>query len=395
MKGGVIMPSITVTIAPEIISWVISSSKVDETNIPIYEKMLKWKNGEKLPTFKQVEDISKATKIPLGYFFLKKPPVEDLSILQYRTTDSYYTSNPSRELIDTISSMESIQEWMKEHLIKAGYSELSFVGSMKMVRDPLSIAKDIRSVLGINKEWYRQSTDSGESFRIIRKKLEHIGVIVMMSGIVNQNTHRKLNVEEFRAFTLLDTYAPLIFINSNDSKSGKLFSLLHEVAHIWIGANSFYNDRYNKALNTSQDETVCNAIAAELLVPNAIFSDLWNSLYNYMDNIDRINELAITFRCGTTVIARRALDNGYIVHEEYYRVAEEGVKNYIEKVKNKKASGGDYYNTAASRYDNRFLIALDNSVKEGKTQFTDAYRLTHTNRKTFTNLLNRVRGIDL
>jgi Zn-dependent peptidase ImmA (M78 family) len=396
MKGGFFMPSINVNIAHEVISWVINQVNYDQiNNKSLYEIMLKWKSGEKIPTFNQIEDVSKATKIPFGYFFLQKPPVEDLAILQYRTIDNYYTNNPSRDLIDTISSMESIQDWMKNYLLKSDYSELSFVGSMNDVRDPLRIANDIRRVIGIDKKWYSLNADTADSFRVLRKKLEDIGVIVMMSGIVDQNTHRKLNIEEFRAFTLIDNYAPLIFINTNDSKSGKLFSLLHETAHIWIGANSFYNDRYNKAINANQDEIICNAIAAELLVPNDVFVNLWSSLNNYTDNFSKVKKLAITFRCGTTVIARRALDNGYITKDAYYAIAEEAIKNYIEKEKNKEASGGDYYITAASRYDNRFLVLLDNSVREGKTLFTDAYRITHTNRKTFAKLIEKVRGIDV
>lgn len=388
------MPSVTVNIAPEVINWVIDHAKVDEINTTIYEKLLKWKTGEKIPTFNQVEDASKATNIPLGYFFLQKPPVENLAILQYRTIDSFYANSPSRNLIDTINNMESIQEWMRDYLIKSDNSELIYISTMKNNRDPKVIADDIRKTLGLEKTWYSQCTNTADSFRMLRIKLENSGIIVMMSGIVEQNTRRKLNIEEFRAFTLLDSYAPLIFINSNDSKSGKLFSLLHEAAHIWIGTNSFYNDRHNKAINVSADEVICNAVAAEILVPNDIFVNHWMGMYKDMVVYEKIKKLAAIFRCGTTVIARRALDNGYIVADIYKKIADEAIKNYLESEENKVSSGGDYYVTVASRYDNRFLIALDNSVREGKTQFTDAYRLTSTNRKTFAKLLEKVRGID-
>lgn len=388
------MPSVTVNIAPEVISWVINQAKINEINTSLYEKMIKWKNGEKIPTFNQVEDVSKATNIPLGYFFLQKPPVEDLAILQYRTIDSYYANSPSRNLIDTINKMQSIQEWMKDYLIKSDNSDLVYVGSMKDNRNAKLIAEDIRKTIDLNKIWYRQCQNTAESFRLLRRKLEDSGIIIMMSGIVEQNTRRKLNIEEFRAFTLLDAYAPLIFININDSKSGKLFSLLHETAHIWIGTNSFYNDRHNTAVNVSADETLCNAIAAEILVPNDIFITQWMNLNSDMVVYEKVKKLAGIFRCGTTIIARRALDNGYIVSGTYNKIAEEAIKCYLESEESKSNDGGDYYITAASRFDNRFLIALDNSVREGKTQYTDAYRLTNTNRKTFAKLLANVRGID-
>ena len=137
----------------------------------------------------------------------------------------------------------------------------------------------------------------------------------------------------------------------------------------------------------------CNAVAAEILVPSEIFINLWNNMVN-KSVYEKIKKIASIFRCGTTVIARRALDNGYIRLDIYNKIAEEAVKYYIENEESKSTNGGDYYITAASRYDNRFLIALDNSIHEGKTQFTDAYRLTNTNRKTFSKLLDKVRGID-
>ena len=387
------MPSVTVNITPEVISWVINHTKVEDINSSLYEKMLQWKNGEKVPTFNQVEDVSRATNIPLGYFFLQKPPVEKLAILEYRTIDSYFTSNPSRNLIDTINNMESIQEWMKDYLIKSDNAELNYVGSMKNNSNSKIIAENIREILGLEKKWYSFCTDASESFRVIRRKLESAGIVVMVSGIVGQNTHRKLSIEEFRAFTLLDNYAPLIFVNSNDSKNGKLFSLLHETAHIWVGASNFYNDRYSNAVKVGQKEIICNSVAAEILVPNEIFINQWNGLVN-KSAYEKIEKLASIFRCGTTVIARRALDNGYIVSDIYNKISEEAIKHYMENEENKSSSGGDYYVTAASRYDNRFLIALDNSIHEGKTQFTDAYRLTNTNRKTFSKLVDKVRGID-
>ena len=86
----------------------------------------------------------------------------------------------------------------------------------------------------------------------------------MMSGIVGNNTHRPLSIDEFRAFSVIDEYAPLIFINSNDSTNGKLFSLLHEFSHICIGENSLFNDRYSTGKKVRKVETLCNAVAAEV-----------------------------------------------------------------------------------------------------------------------------------
>ncbi len=87
------------------------------------------------------------------------------------------------------------------------------------------------------------------------------------------------------------------------------------------------------------------------------------------------------------VVARRALDNEFINRDEYQKIVEIAKKMYSKN--KRKGSGGNYYNTALSRLDHRFLFALSNSAYAGETAFTDAYRLTNTNRKTFDTLIEQ------
>ena len=115
-----------VDISPKILEWVLSQVRNRTTN-DVIETIQIWIKGEKPPTFNQVEKISKATGVPLGYFFLKTPPVEDKSLIEFRTIDSVDLENPSRNLMDTIHDMGQIQDWIREYLISEGASKLSFV----------------------------------------------------------------------------------------------------------------------------------------------------------------------------------------------------------------------------------------------------------------------------
>ena len=384
------MPAVQVDVAPVIIDWVIQSTSNANIDTEVINKLSKWKSGEKKPTFNQVNSISRATRIPLGYFFLTVPPVENLAVLQYRTIDSVYAGNPSRDLVDTIHDMERVQEWMRDHLIDSGHDKLEFVGSCKHQKSTGTVVNTIRETLNIEPDWYRKIKEKTEAFKFFRSKLEDVGTLVMMSGIVGNNTRRSLNIEEFRAFTLSDDFAPLIFINANDSHGAKLFSLLHEAAHIWLGASNLYNDRYGNAYGANEVEVLCNAVAAEILVPSDFFKAEWARKSDQKLN-KRIQILASQFNCGAVVIARKALDSNYINREEYKEIVDEAIRHF--HTYRKKGTGGNYYATAASRIDNRFIVALDGSVKEGKTQFTEAYRLTNTNRKTFSNLVDEVSGV--
>lgn len=323
---------------------------------------------------------------------MEKPPVEDSSFVEYRTVDSKELSNPSRNLMDTLHDMELIQEWIRNELQATESDDLSFVGAIKKTVQNNDFATFVRRSLQIEINWYESCKNGEESFKLLRNYISDLGVVVMMSGIVGNNTHRILDTNEFRAFALVDKKAPLIFINSNDSFNGKLFSLLHEFAHICLGENSLFNDRYGSIDKVSATEKICNALAAEILVPEHIFLEKWKKQIREKDEEATIRELAKYFKCGYTVIARRAYDQKFVDFQSYQNFAREAVQQYLEK-KQIGSGGGDYYSTAASRVDRRFFDLLLGSVSEGRTLYSDAFRLTNTNRTTFSNLAEKMRGV--
>jgi Zn-dependent peptidase ImmA (M78 family) len=262
-KIGEQVTSIKVDIAPSVLDWIINAVREEVPSV-VVKSLSEWREGGDLPTFAKIKEISKKAHIPLGYFLLKTPPVEKLPLLNYRTIDSYSIPNASRELIDTIYQMEAIQEWVRDYRLSAETEKLNFATSRNNAMNPLQIAKSIRNILGIQIDWYSEFKKSEEAFKKLRKFIGKAGILVFRNGIVGSNTHRPLKVEEFRAFALADDIAPLIFINSNDSENGMLFSLVHETAHICMGTANLFKDRY------SETETICNAVAAEILAPNKI-----------------------------------------------------------------------------------------------------------------------------
>lgn len=386
------MPTVYVNIKPEIINWVLSQIREDIFEENIINNINDWLNGTKTPTFKQIEDLSKKTNIPLGYFFLQKPPEEKIELLEYRTIDSIQLMKPSRNLIDTIYHMERIRDWMKDYRQEMGFGILSVVGCMDNVDEISTIAKRIRNDLELNETWYEQCSNSREAFNFIRGRLETCGVIVMMSGIVGSNTHRPLDINEFRAFVMVDKWAPLIFINATDSDGSRLFSLLHEAVHIWIGKDDLFNDRYIITSGVSATEKLCNAVTAELMVPKDIFLNKWNEI-NETDVFETIAKLSKYFRCGEVVIARRAKDFNKINQDVYNHIVETAIENYNKMKEKKEDNRGDYYNTMHSRLDGCFVRALCESINLGRTSFTEAYRLTNTSPKTFAEVAQRLGGM--
>ena len=385
------MPTVNVNIQPAIISWALSQTSEEKLGTKLVDNIKHWLDGTKSPTFNQIEDFSKKSHIPLGYFFLQTPPIEQISLLEYRTLDSIQLTNPSRNLIDTIHDMEAVQEWMVNYRKEWNYDTISIVGSLKGITDISVIADTIRKDLGLNIEWYKDCGNPSEAFNKVRGLLEECGIVVMMNGIVGKNTHRALDVNEFRAFAMVNEWAPLIFINGADSAGGRLFSLFHELVHLWIGENDLYNDTKYSANGIKPIEVTCNAVAGALMVPKTVFLEKWNN--NTNDDIhEKIKELARMFRCSSSVIARRALDNKKIDQNVYNMVIEDAIEAYIQ-TKQEKSSGGDYYRVARSKLDGVFVRALCESVNSGRTSFTEAYRLTNTTSKTCSEVASGLGGV--
>ena len=192
----------------------------------------------------------------------------------------------------------------------------------------------------------------------------------MVSGVVGSNTHRRFNVEEFRGFALADPLAPLIFINGKDSKAAQMFTLAHELAHLWLG-ESGVSDAQAATQPDEQVERWCNAVAAELLVPLEQLRPTYdpeNELY------DEMQRLARQFKASTLVIVRRLFDLGVFDREtlwETYRAELERVK----ALSSKESTGGNFYNTLDARTGKRFIKALVANTLEGQTQFTAAFRM--------------------
>ncbi len=387
------MPSIAVEIQPEVLNWALKQAKEEHIDDALINNIHQWLDGTKVPTFNQIEDFSKKACIPLGYFFLKTPPKEKISLIDYRTIDSVSLIEPSRNLIDTISEMEAIQDWMVSYRQDMGFDKCDFFGLIDGNNTPFSIAKTIRDFYEISEKWYENTGSARGSFSYWRELLNQAGIIVMMSGIVKNNTRRALNTEEFRAFALANEWAPLIFINAVDTEGAKLFSLLHETVHIALGRNDLFNDRQNGENKVSTVETVCNAVAAELLVPNKEFILKWNQSGRKNDDYSKYSEIAKIFHCGVTVIARKALDNNLINNELYRAIANQVIEQYNKRKQEKSSPGGNFYNTMGSRLDKSVVRAICESIAIGRTGYTEAFRLTNTNKNTFPDVVYKMGGV--
>jgi len=327
-----------------------------------------WERGQKQPTLKQLESFAHATHTPVGYLFLSEPPVERVPIPDFRTAENEQIEHPSPELLDTLYLCQQRQEWYREFARSMGEAPLVFVGSTRVADDVDQTAARIRHALGFDLDERRQSSTWTDALRLFIEQADALGVLVMVSGVVGSNNRRKLNPQEFRGFALVDDLAPLVFINGADTKAAQMFTLAHELAHVWIGQSAL-SDPQVSLVPEDRVERWCNQVAAELLVPLEVLSIEYD---RHADPLTETNRLARRFKVSTLVILRRINDAGGLTRAEL----REAYETEIERLRAiPKGSGGDFYLTLGARVSKRFARALVLSTLEGRSSFTEAFRL--------------------
>ena len=383
-KGDFIVKTATFNVSPAIISWALNQTKHNAVPLRSIETLESWLNSEKAPSYEKIKEVSKDTHIPFGYFFLKNPPEEKLELLEFRTIKNNEYNSPSRELIECVRNMKQVIFWTRNNLIEENVGKCSVVGALKETDNKDSIVNFVRTTLSLEENWFCKSANAADSFRRLREIISNLGIIVTLEGRAGNSNARAFDLNEFRAFTIIDDYAPLIFINSKDTDNGKLFSLLHEFTHICLGKNNLFNDRYNSTVHIDKLETLCNKVSAEILVPTELLKKQWERCKD-KDVLSIVDNCAKYFRCSKLVIAKKAYDISLINFESYKKVYDCSIQNF-EKRKSADRRGPSYYVTLASHVDKRFFTMLYSSVLDGRTRYTEAFRLTNTNRKTFEGL---------
>ncbi len=363
-----------VNIEPNMLTWAVARAGYDlaefSEKVP---NLKKWLKGEKNPTVKQLEAFSKKVYLPFGYLFLSEPPKEELPIPFFRTNDHQY-KDVSINVYDTILLMQQRQDWLSNYLQDNDFERLEFVGSFNKVFDVNKIVHDLRKTLALTESWASEYGTWEKSLNKLVERIEDVGIITVFNGIVENNVYRKIPVDECRGFVLVDDFAPFMFINNADSKADQMFTLVHELAHIWTGHSAGFDFR---KLQPADDpiEVLCDKIAAEFLVPETAFNAFWA-------NHPIIKRASRHFKVSEMVIARRALDTGKITKKEFFEFYKE-YKNREYLKKESLPSGDNFYATTRKRLSPTFAAHINNAVNTDQLLHRDAYKLTSLKGDTF------------
>jgi len=365
-----------VNVNPDLIRWAVDRSGLQLEDFPAAVK--DWIDQRKQPTFNMLESFARKAMVPFGYLFLDRPPVERIPIPDYRTMRDKRVRRPSPNLIDTIQDMQLRQAWMREFLLEEGHAPLPYVKSESTKSSIEETVGSLRRWLQLDQTWATDHDTWEDALRDLIRQIEKAGILVFVNGVVGNSPNRSLDPEEFRGFVLSDDIAPLIFVNGSDSKAAQMFTLVHELVHIWIGEDAL-NNLVEMQPASDDVERFCNRVAAEFLVPAAKLKAIWPK--DVSDGVP-FRALSRRFKVSPIVVARRAKDLKLITADEFFSFYHSYMEELRRRDKSKKG-GGDFYRTQNARLGHRFGRAVVAAAEIGRVTYQQAFDLTRLYGSTF------------
>ncbi len=372
-----------ITLQPDVLRWARERAKLqpeelaNKMGVKRHERVLEWERDGKI-SVAQVDKLAKCTYTPLGFLYSKEPPDERLPIADFRSREG--TPPPSPDLLDTVYLMQRRQGWMRDELIKDGVEPLDFVGAYGLDSQPRHVASAMREALQLPNGWAQAEGTKSDALRRLRSRFDAAGVLVCFNGVVGNNTRRKLDPKEFQGFALADEYAPLIFVNNADFRAAQIFTLAHELAHLFIAKTGVST---LEALQPSPDDTekFCDKAAPEFLVPAEELRAFWS----LSGTNNPLQAVATKFKVSSIVAARRALDLKLISTDTFFNFYRANAKEW-DGNQPREDDGRNFWNTQKWRIGPRFSTAIVRAVKEERTLYREAYNLTGLWGDTFENI---------
>lgn len=357
---------------PRLLIWARERARLEDDamatalKVPL-EKVRAWERGEKRPSFGQAERWAQVTHTPFGLLFVSEPPAATRLPPDFRRVDGA-ASEPSPEFVDLFDDVSFKHAWFRAWRQEHGFPPVAFVGSASKSISPERLAAEMKKALGV--ESAERVPGVEDRYRQLIAAAEGIGIWVLRSGTVAGNTHRPVPVEQFRGFAIADVIAPLVFINARDAATAQLFTLVHELAHLWLGATGV-SDPFSTSDNAV--ERLCNAAAAEFLVPATELRARWNK----DEQLDvQSSVLAREFKVSPAVVAIRARGLGLTSQ----RALDEFLGAQRASFKRRESdSGGDFYRTAISRNGRFFARAVLSAAMALEISLTEGGQLLNVN----------------
>ena len=297
--------------------------------------------GEREPSRRQLVNMSEKYRRPLLTFYLPRPPREKDRGQDFRSLREPQTASSEALLNTLLRNVQARQQIVKSALEEAEEVEpLAFVGSASMSQGVDHLVASMREVLTISIEQFRAHKTITDAFAALRAAAEKTGVFVLLMGNLGTH-HTDIDVRVFRGFALADNVAPFVVINEKDSRAAWSFTLLHELAHIWLGQTGISG--YQSEVDV---ERFCDAVAARFLLDPSELEEIGASrIIDLGDLVTRIGAFAGARNLSRKMVAYNLLSSNLITSRIYKQLSDAFDAERIAQKKDQDSDEGgpNYY----------------------------------------------------
>jgi Zn-dependent peptidase ImmA (M78 family)/transcriptional regulator with XRE-family HTH domain len=382
-------------ITPNVLRWARESARMTEeiaaakVSVTV-EKLKEWELGTTQPTIRQAQTLAKAYKRPFALLFLPDIPRDFQPLQDFRKKDSKELTTSS---IFIIREIQQKQAWISDVYAEDNEVKLEFYGRFTIKNKPEEVAKDILKTLNITPAKYKTENPIKEWI----DAAETNGIFVSRTSFIHSRL--KLNSDELQGFAIADPYAPFVFVNSDDWNAPQLFTLVHELAHIWIAESGISNEIEPEIKNKDKFHPVelfCNEVAANALMPKEIILSYDVSIYQ---NAQDVFKAAKTLGVSSFALLVRALNLNQISVQKYQKLRKEADIEYqafLKREAEKKAAlklrqkekpgGPNPYLLRLNKNSRLFTQVVLDALRSGYVQPTQVSFLLGTSANNFHKL---------
>jgi len=343
-----------------------------------WERLKQWEEGVESPSLNQLKQVAKAYRRPILTFFLQKEPQNESFLRDFRTVGERPVSYlKSPEFAALVRRIEALQKHTKMLLEERQHERVPFVGSINTDEDMSSAVDKIRKALNFPFDDQQRISNKNVLLGALRERAEGAGVFIIFEGNLG-SWHTDISPDVFRGLVISDDTAPFIVINPNDSKAAQVFTLAHELVHLWLGDNgvSNFDSLHINREGVQEREKYCNGVAAEFLVPKRWLILAWkNKLEEDLNK--NIKSLSAKFKVSEICIARRLVDLRLISKETYW----EQYALYIARLKalrqkqRESETGPDPTILKRYKLGTKLIHTIGDATEEGRISELEASQL--------------------
>lgn len=364
--------AVRVPVSPDVLQWLVERSGKDPNDFrDKYPRWDAWLTRDGGPTMRQANELARTAGVPLGYLLLPRPPHLELPVPDFREGFEANLSEPSSDLLAVVHQSIRRQDWYRDYAEENGLPEVRFVGAGAEL-SPEDAAAQMRRALDFEVPARRGSWSDVRKYLL--RAFEALGGLTVATSMVENNTHRLLDTDEFRGFALVDPLAPLVFVNTRQTLNGQIFTLAHEYAHIWLGRGgiSLEDPKWEAQGDV---EHWCNSVSSEFLVPRDVLVARYPGVRD-LELTEQLDRLAGVFKCGTLVILQAIRRHSLRRFLDFDQAYDAELARLTELAKDRPTGQGNHFNNQPFRIGERFSRAIISDALSGRTPLSEAIRLT-------------------